>query len=151
MATKILLVYHRGLERPIGKKSFGDVNRIPITTSLTHFFRNSSIFASVILYLSPIPLLHTDLEIAPRPRPSLVSLLFAALPVTQHVAVITFFVAVFYALLVGHAAATEVGTCCAVAALLGFGIRKWGWGSDQLDDRRSRSFRSGAMCLPAHR
>lgn len=63
----------------------------------------------------------------PRPRPSLTSLLFTALPVTQHLGVIAIFLAIFYSLLVGEADAAVVGWACVLAGMTGYLLLRWGW------------------------
>ncbi|RSH84512.1 uncharacterized protein EHS24_006034 [Apiotrichum porosum] len=68
-------------------------------------------------------------ETPPRPRPSLVPLLVATLPVSQHLAVITLFLAVFYAMLVGDFGATEVGWGCCMVGVVAYVLWRVGWGS----------------------
>lgn len=63
-----------------------------------------------------------------RPRPRLVSLIWAVLPVSQHLAVIALFLAVFYRLLVYDLGPGQVGWGCVVFGFVGFGIHRWGWG-----------------------
>lgn len=65
--------------------------------------------------------------IAPRARPSIVLLLLAALPITQHLAVIALFLAVFHGLLVGHFGAGQVGWTCCIVGILGWWVYRWGW------------------------
>ncbi|GFZ42882.1 hypothetical protein JCM24511_00600 [Saitozyma sp. JCM 24511] len=66
-------------------------------------------------------------QLRPRPRPSLTSLLFTALPVTQHLGVIAIFLAIFYSLLVGEVDAAVVGWACVLAGMTGYLLLRWGW------------------------
>ena len=68
---------------------------------------------------------------APRTEPRFSSLFTAALPVSQHLAVIALFLAVFHQLLVGDLGAGEVGWTCVLLGLVGYFVRKWGWGQVQ--------------------
>jgi phosphatidylinositol glycan class C protein len=65
---------------------------------------------------------------APRPRPGLAVLIFGALPVSQHLAVIALFLAVFDGMLDGALGAGQVGWACVGLGLTGYMIRRWGWG-----------------------
>ena len=67
-------------------------------------------------------------DAAPRHPPRLLPLIFAALPITQHLAVIAFFLAVFHALLTDTLSAAEVGWGCAAATLAIYTLYRWGWG-----------------------
>ena len=64
---------------------------------------------------------------APRPRPRPGALFLAALPVSQHLAVIALFIAIFGNLLDGSFEAGQVGWGCVALALVGYGIRRWIW------------------------
>lgn len=68
---------------------------------------------------------------APRPRPRLLPLMLATLPVSQHLAVIALFLAVFYAMLVGDFGAAEVGWSCTALELGAYALWRFGWGSDK--------------------
>ncbi|KAK4685446.1 phosphatidylinositol N-acetylglucosaminyltransferase subunit C, partial [Tremellales sp. Uapishka_1] len=70
-------------------------------------------------------------HLPPKPRPHLRSLLFAALPISQHLAIIALFIAVFYGLLVDELGPGEVGWTCAACGWMGYGVRRWGWGSGE--------------------
>jgi hypothetical protein len=66
--------------------------------------------------------------IAPRPRPRLSTLIFGALPVGQHLAVIALFLAVFDGLKEGAIGPAQVDWACVGLGLTGYGVRRWGWG-----------------------
>jgi phosphatidylinositol glycan class C protein len=57
-----------------------------------------------------------------------VSLLIAAFPVSQHLAVIALFLAVFYAMLKGNLGAAEVGWSVTATGLFSYGLYHVGWG-----------------------
>lgn len=80
---------------------------------------------------------------APRPRPRLVSLLIATLPISQHLAVIALFLAVFYAMLQGHLGAGEVGWSCAAVGVIAHVLWRVGWGTTQ-------TTQVGRECKPVH-
>jgi phosphatidylinositol glycan class C protein len=54
--------------------------------------------------------------------------MFGALPISQHLAVIALFLAVFEGMLDGGLGAGQVGWACVGLGLLGYIIRRWGWG-----------------------
>ena len=83
----------------------------------------------VVLLLTP----------ATRPRPRIASLLVAALPITQHLASIALFLAVFYALLEGHLGAEQVGWGCVAVGLAGHGVYHHGWGDTTPQDLKGES------------
>lgn len=66
--------------------------------------------------------------VAQRPRPKLLPLLLATLPVSQHLAVIALFLAVFYGMLVGDFGADEVGWMCAMVGVVAYTLWRVGWG-----------------------
>jgi phosphatidylinositol glycan class C protein len=68
------------------------------------------------------------LTTAQRPRPKLLPLIVATFPVSQHLAVIALFLAIFYAMLVGEFGAAEVGWTCASLGLLSYALYRIGWG-----------------------
>jgi hypothetical protein len=70
-------------------------------------------------------------RVAPRPRPRLSTLIYGALPVGQHLAVIALFLAVFDGLLEGNIGPGEVDCACLGLGLAGYGVRRWGWGITQ--------------------
>jgi phosphatidylinositol glycan class C protein len=80
------------------------------------------------------------LPIASRPRPNIVTLCLAALPISQHLAVIALFLAVFRQLLIGGFGAGEVGWSCVGLGIGGYVIRRLGWDRPikQGDTRMSR-------------
>lgn len=67
-------------------------------------------------------------RVAPRPRPGLAVLIFGALPVSQHLAVIALFLAVFDGMLNDALGAGQVGWACVGLGLTGHVLRRWGWG-----------------------
>ncbi|KAK8861313.1 hypothetical protein IAR55_002132 [Kwoniella newhampshirensis] len=67
-------------------------------------------------------------HLPPRPRPHLSSLIFASLPISQHINIIAVFLAIFYALLDGDVDAAVVGWGCFASGLAGFAVHRWGWG-----------------------
>ncbi|BEI80188.1 hypothetical protein CcaverHIS002_0107170 [Cutaneotrichosporon cavernicola] len=77
-------------------------------------------------YVPPSFLAELD-ELPQRPRPKLVPLILATLPVSQHLAVITLFLAIFYGMLVGSFGAEEVGWACAFMGLVAYGLWRVGW------------------------
>lgn len=64
-----------------------------------------------------------------RPRPSFIALVSASLPISQHLGVISLFLAVFYALLTGGLGASEVGWTCVGVGLAVYLLRRFGWGT----------------------
>jgi len=94
--------------------------------SLQHSFLSSmpSVRFPCLEYVKRI---FTDRK-APRPRPGLAVLIFGALPVSQHLAVIALFLAVFDGMLDGALGAGQVGWACVGLGLTGYVIRRWGWG-----------------------
>lgn len=79
-----------------------------------------------------LPIHHTAetaCSVAPRPRPRLRNLVLAALPVSQHLAVIAIFLACFHGLLVGSLGAGEVGWGCVLLGVAGYVVRRVGWGT----------------------
>ncbi|ODO06239.1 phosphatidylinositol glycan, class C [Cryptococcus wingfieldii CBS 7118] len=64
----------------------------------------------------------------PRPRPSFPALLFAALPITQHISTIAIFLAVLSALLDGRVTPESIGWGCFLGGLVGWGVWQRGWG-----------------------
>ncbi|WWD16784.1 hypothetical protein CI109_101216 [Kwoniella shandongensis] len=67
-------------------------------------------------------------HLPPRPQPPLSSLIFASLPISQHIIIIAIFLAIFYALLEGNVSAGVVGWGCFFFGVAGFGVYRWGWG-----------------------
>lgn len=68
-----------------------------------------------------------ELMIAVRARPSFPALIFAALPISQHLGVIALFLAVFHALLGDRLGAGEVGWTCVGVGLAAYVWRRVGW------------------------
>ncbi|WWC68949.1 uncharacterized protein I206_102885 [Kwoniella pini CBS 10737] len=78
-------------------------------------------------YVPPNFLAELD-NLPPRPLPRLIDLFFAALPISLHLSIIAFFLAVFYSLLQGIVSPESVGWKCVIFGLAGWAIHKWGWG-----------------------
>ena len=89
-------------------------------------------YLSSMYCVSRFPFLHISAcklitATAKRPRPRLFSLIIAALPISQHLAVIGLFLAVFYRLLIDSFGAGEVGWSTVLLSLSGYTVRRWGW------------------------
>ncbi|WOO78894.1 Phosphatidylinositol N-acetylglucosaminyltransferase GPI2 subunit [Vanrija pseudolonga] len=95
-------------------------------------------------YVPPSYLAELD-SLPPRPRPRLFPLMLATLPVSQHLAVIALFLAVFYAMLVGDFGAAEVGWSCTALELAAYALWRFGWGSDKAAKTESLLPVSGAL------
>jgi phosphatidylinositol glycan class C protein len=53
--------------------------------------------------------------------------MLATLPVSQHLAVIALFLAIFYGMLVGNFGAEEVGWGCAAVGVVAYALWRVGW------------------------
>ncbi|ORY25254.1 phosphatidylinositol N-acetylglucosaminyltransferase subunit C [Naematelia encephala] len=96
----------------------------------------------------PSTFLHDLQHLPSRPRPSLNTLFFSALPISQHLAVIALFIAIFYALLEGSLDAAEVGWTCVVLGIAGYVLRRWGWRDSLPDDSSLNQTDKGILPPP---
>lgn len=75
-----------------------------------------------------------ELTTAPRPRPKLLSLIVAALPVSQHMAVIALFLAVYYGMLEDSLSPSGVAWTCSVIGLVAYALWRIGWETKNKDE-----------------
>ncbi|EIW69155.1 hypothetical protein TREMEDRAFT_16788, partial [Tremella mesenterica DSM 1558] len=67
-------------------------------------------------------------SLPPRPKPPLFPLILAALPVTQHLAVLALFIAIFHSLLTDRLTASQVGWGTILSSSFFYFVHSWGWG-----------------------
>lgn len=72
-------------------------------------------------------------EIAARPRPRLINLVIAALPILQHLSTVFLFLGVFNALLDDRIGAAQLGWTCFGLGGVGYCVFRFGWGVKERD------------------